>query len=134
MLHPDPRAYRVALVADAIVNDGAGGYDVVAALDAEQFGVIVLPPSDFEIATIGSIVEYVVDDLVDYRSKGYAVVVIGSSDLPQLGVWSDHVDHEVARRGIARFDAFDVSALDATAFEAFLAAVQPPALAATDPA
>lgn len=125
MLHPDPRAYRVALVADAIVNDGAVPYDLVALLDAADFGVIVLPPSDFEISTIGSIVEYVVDDLVDYRAKGYAVVVIGDSALPQFGVWSNHIDHEVARRNIDRFDAFDVRALDEPAFAAFLAAAVP---------
>ena len=82
MLHPDPRAYRVALLADAVANEGAAPFDALAMLDAADFGVIVLPPSDFEIATIAGIVEYVVDDLVDYRNNGYRVVVIGSSDIP----------------------------------------------------
>ena len=124
MLHPDPRAYRVALVADAIVNEGAAAYDVVAALDDADFGVIVLPPSDFTVATIASIVEYVVDDMVDYRSKGYAVLVIGSTNLAQFGVWIDHVDREVGRRGIAPFDRFDVAGtIVAELIECLVAAV-----------
>jgi hypothetical protein len=38
-------------------------------LYAADFGVVVLPPSDFVIDTISSIVEYVVDDLVDIEGN-----------------------------------------------------------------
>ncbi|MEO6126589.1 MAG: hypothetical protein ABIR32_23045 [Ilumatobacteraceae bacterium] len=128
MLHPDPRAYRVALVADAIVNEGAAGYDAVALLDDAAFGVVVLPPSDFTVSTIGSIVEYVIDDLVDYRNKGYAIVVVGSTRLPQFGVWSDHVDAETTHRGIDPFDRFDVDGTTEADLVAFLSAAVPSAV------
>lgn len=129
VLHPDPRAYRVALLADAIANDGAaGGFDALAMLEAAEFGVVVLPPADFSIGTIESIVEYATDDLVDYRNTGYRVVVVGSSRLPQCGVWADLVASELHRRQLAPFEAFDVDDSSAESFAAFLAASTPPAL------
>lgn len=128
MLHPDPRAYRVAFVADAIVNEDAADFDVLAALDFADFGVVVPPPNDFVISTIAGIVEYIVDDLVDYRSSGYRVVVIGSSELANFGVWDDLVSAEVSRRAIEPFERFDVSGATREAFEAFLCASLPPAL------
>lgn len=129
MLHPDPRAYRVALLADAIANEGAAAFDVLAMLADAQFGVVVLPPADFTVSTIAGIVEYAIDDLADYRSSGYRVVVVGSAQLPQFGVWSDVVDAEITRRGIEPFEQFDVAGATADAFSAFLAASTPPALA-----
>ena len=130
MLHPDPRAYRVALLADAVANEGAAGFDVLAMLDEAQFGVVILPPADFTVRTIEGIVEYTIDDLVDYRNSGYRVVIVGSSDITQFGVWSVLVDAEVARRRVDPFERFDVVGASAESFCAFLAASTPPALAA----
>ena len=129
MLFPDPRGYRVALVADAIVNEGAAAYDVVSALEAATFGMVVPPPSEFALRTIASTMEYIVDDLADYARQGYRVVVIGASSLPQSGYWSELLDTELARRGLPPFDSFDVDAHDATALVTFLDSVPPAALA-----
>lgn len=128
MLHPDPRAYRVALLADAVANEGIAGFDALGMLDAADFGVVVLPPADFVIGTIAGIVEYAVDDLADYRRSGYRVVVVGSSAVVQFGVWSGLVDAEMLRRGLAEFERFDVSGASRDDFAAFLGATTPPAL------
>jgi hypothetical protein len=127
MLFPDPRGYRVALVADAIVNDGMARYDVVAALDAATFGMVVPPPSDFALRTIASTMEYVVDDLADYARQGYRVVVIGASSLPQFGIWSDLVDAELHRRGLPPYESFDVDLRDEHDLVDFLSSVVPAA-------
>lgn len=129
MLHPDPRAYRVALVADAVINDGAAAFDAMAALEAHQFGIIVLPPSDFTVNSIGSIVEYVVDDLTDYERNGYRVVEIGSSEVAGFGTWHAVVAADLQRRSHAGFEQFDVVGASLADFEAFLGASLPPALA-----
>jgi len=131
VLHPDPRAYRVALVADSIVNEGGAGYDAVALLDDAEFGIIVLPPSDFAVPTIASIVEYVVDDLADYRAKGYVVLIVGHSGLPDFGVWLSHVDGEVARRGIPPFTSFDTAGTHPADLVAVLADLHPSPSAST---
>ncbi len=128
VLHPDPRAYRVALVADAIVNEQHGTFDALFMLDAADFGVVVLPPSDFSISTIAGIVEYVVDDLVDYRSNGYRVVVIGSSAITQHGVWLDVVNEQMTRRALDPFEGFDIVGATSEGFQAFLDASVPSAL------
>ena len=128
MLHPDPRAYRVALVADGVVNESVATFDALAALEAHQFGIIVLPPSDFTLPSIDSIVEYVIDDLADYERNGYRVVEIGSSALDGFGTWHDVVAADLERRGRAGFERFDVVGATLTEFEAFLAASPPPAI------
>lgn len=127
MLHPDPRGYRVALVADAIVNEGAASFDVLAALESHRFGVIVLPPSDFSLSSIGGIVEYVIDDLTDYVRNGYRVVEVGSSELVGFGTWHDIVALDLARRGQEGFEQFDVAGMSPADFDSFLAASIPAA-------
>jgi len=129
MLLPDPRGYRVAVVADAIVNEDAAGYDVAALLDAAAFGMIVPPPANFALPRIASTIEYLVDDLEDYRRQVYRVVVIGSSSLPQFGTWLSLVDAELVRRGAPAYERFDVRGTCAADLEVFLAASQPAALA-----
>ena len=130
MLHPDPRAYRVALLADAVANEGIAAFDAFGMLNAADFGVVVLPPSDFAIGTIAGIVEYAIDDLADYRRSGYRVVVVGSSAVAQFGVWSGLVAAEITRRELAEFERFDVDGASAEDFAAFLDATTPPALIA----
>ncbi len=129
MLNPDPRAYRVALVADAVVNEGSAPFDALALLDAAEFGIVVLPPADFVLERIARTVEYTVDDLVDYRDNGYRVVVIGSSAVAQFGVWDEYLQAELGRRGIEPFERFDVAGSTRADFRMFLGASVPKALA-----
>jgi hypothetical protein len=128
MLNPDPRAYRVALVADAVVNEGAATFDVLAMLEAAHWGVVVLPPSDFAIGTIASIIEYVVDDLCDYARQGYGVVIVGSSAIDGFGVWEPWLTREFDRRNHEGFARFDVAGGTARSFAEFLGATEPAAL------
>lgn len=123
MLHPDPRGYRVALIADAVVNGGAARFDAVAILQANHYGMIVLPPDDFDVPTIASIVEYVVDDLAEYAAQGYRVVIVESSDRPGRGVWRPVLDPELDRRAGLALERIDVVGLDAEAFLEFLVPV-----------
>lgn len=127
MLLPDPRGYRVALVADAIVNERAAPYDVVAALDGATFGMIVPPPWDFELRTIASTIEYIVDDLADYARQGYRVIVVGASSLPQLGLWFELVESELDRRGVPLFEIFDIDRCGEQELIEFLESVIPAA-------
>jgi hypothetical protein len=41
----DKRGFRVALVADELVNAPPGGFDVLEVLTQEEWGVIQLPPA-----------------------------------------------------------------------------------------
>jgi hypothetical protein len=97
-------------------------------LDAAQWGVIALSPSDFTIATIASIVEYVVDDLCDYDRQGYRVVIVGSSAFDGFGLWDPLLTREFTRRSHAGFDRFDVVGASARSFGEFLGAAEPAAL------
>lgn len=128
MLVPDPRAYRVALVADAVVNDDAAGFDALAMLDAANWGIVVLPPVDFPSSTLPGIVEYVVDDLCDYAREGYRVAIIGSSAIDGFGVWDRLLVAEFDRRGHDGFERFDVVGATAGSFADFLDASEPAAL------
>ena len=121
MLHADPRAYRVALVADAIANEAVAPFDAWSMLLAAQYGVVVLPPSDFELATIESTVEYAVDDLADYRRNGYRVIVVGDSSLADDGVWASLIAAEVTRRSIESFEQIDLAGCTEAEFASFLA-------------
>ena len=121
MLRPDPRGSRVALLADAVANEGAGGFDALGALESAEFGVIILPPSDFVVSTIDRIVEYVVDDLADYPRNGYRIVAVGSSEVVQFGLWAEVLEAELERRGLTPFERFDVATQGEAAFDEFLA-------------
>ncbi|CAB4723822.1 unannotated protein [freshwater metagenome] len=128
MLNPDPRGYRVALLADGIANEDAAKFNAVESLEKCDFGFIVLPPSDFHLSSIGKTIEYVVDDLLDYRNSGYSVVVIGSSQLPEFGVWMNHVNAELRRRDVDDFAVFDVVNSMQSELEKFLVSQKPTAL------
>ena len=118
----------MALVADVIVNEPPGSFDVLGLLEAAGFGLVVLPPADFVLRTIARIVEYTVDDLEDYRANGYRVVIVGSSRANQFGVWLEHVGHEVAKRAIEPFELFDIVGATQESFQRFLGASVPAAL------
>ncbi len=130
MLRGDCRGWRVALVADAVANpEHEGALDVMGALVAADAGAVIPPPHDFDLPHIARRMEYVVDDLVEYAANGYRVVAIGSSRLPGHGYWGDLVDAELARRGVAPLETFDVGGdgADAASLQAFLAPVPHPA-------
>jgi hypothetical protein len=103
----DARSYRMAIVAEYLVNPDApenerlGGAPPAACALLEElgYGLVVLPPYDFPDAGIAERVEYLVDDALEYRSSGYDVVVVGVDGLTGKGVWLEWIEREVSRRG-----------------------------------
>ena len=113
MRHPDVRARRVALIADAIVNRLIPDADAaVAALVDAGFGFLMLPPHDFQLPSTQASIEYIIDDAVDYRRHEYEVIVVSVSALPQRGVWADTIAAELERRGEPPFRELDLAAVD----------------------
>jgi hypothetical protein len=110
MRNADVRASRVAVIADAIVNrevDGAS--DAVDALVAGGFGFLMMPTHEFIVDSTPIVVEYLIDDAVDYRKHGYEVIIVSAADLPQRGVWCDLLDADLERRGELPFAEFDIT-------------------------
>ena len=66
----DARAYRVAVVADALL----GG--LVDVLEAEAWGVIQLPPAGLDAATASAWLEHVAEHVAEFRRNGYDVVLL----------------------------------------------------------
>lgn len=79
----DVRSFCVALVADELVNDGAAGFDVLAALDAAGWGVIALPPAWYPPSVAAPLLEQVAEHVQEFTRHGYAVALIGGR--PGLG-------------------------------------------------
>ncbi len=73
----DLRGFRVALVADELINDGGAGFDVLAALDEAGWGVVLLPPAWYPDAAAGPLLEAIADQLHEYSRHGYAIALVG---------------------------------------------------------
>jgi hypothetical protein len=72
----DLRGWRIALIADALLNPGprASLPDVIAILEASGYGVLQLPPSG---SAHGLLLAVTADQVAEYAHHGYAVVAIG---------------------------------------------------------
>jgi hypothetical protein len=77
MTDVDLRGFRVALVADELINEDGAGFDVLGTLDAAGWGVVMLPPVWYPDATAVPLLDAVADQLHEYHRHGYAVVLIG---------------------------------------------------------
>jgi hypothetical protein len=76
----DARSFRVALVADALVNPPPGGVDALPVLDAEGFGVIQLPSDDYPEAVAAPLLEQVAEQAEEFARHGYVLVLVGARD------------------------------------------------------
>ena len=63
----DERGFRVALVADELVNPAADGIDVLEVLREEDWGVIQLPPGWYPADVAAPLLEQIVGFLDKYR-------------------------------------------------------------------
>jgi hypothetical protein len=73
----DLRGFRVALVADELINGDGAGFDVLKALDEAGWGVMLLPPAWYPDAAAGPLLDAVADQVHEYHRHGYAVALIG---------------------------------------------------------
>jgi hypothetical protein len=125
----DLRGWRIALIADALLNAGPGAPlpDVIAVLEASSYGVLQLPPAG---GAHGLLLAVTADQVAEYAHHGYAVVAIGlkgqaesglhwrrltsllrqrNSALPPRHVIAPKMDAgEEARRLAAFLDSYDI--------------------------
>ena len=73
----DLRGFRVALVADELINADAAGFDVLGALDEAGWGVVLLPPAWYPATAAGPLLDAIADQVHEYGRHGYAVALIG---------------------------------------------------------
>jgi hypothetical protein len=73
----DQRGFRVALVADELVNPPSGGFDALEVLTQEGWGAIQLPPAWYPPEVAGQLLEQVGEHAEEFARHGYDVVVLG---------------------------------------------------------
>lgn len=73
----DKRGYRVALIAEEMVNPAGRGIDGLAALESAGWGVIQLPSRDYPDEVAGPLLELVAEQTEEFTRHGYTVAVIG---------------------------------------------------------
>jgi hypothetical protein len=77
MTDVDLRGFRVALVADELINEDAAGFDLLAALQDAGWGVMLLPPNWYPDGAARPQLDAIADQVHEYRRHGYAVALIG---------------------------------------------------------
>jgi hypothetical protein len=81
----DLRGWRIALVADALLNPGTSASlpDVIAILEASSYGVLQLPPTGGAHRLLLAVTA---DQVAEYAHHGYAVVAIGLKGNTEAGL------------------------------------------------
>src|SRR5262249_10634148 len=81
----DLRGWRIALMADALVNPAprASLPDALAVFEASGYGVLHLPPPGDKH---GLLLAVTADQVAEYAHHGYAVVAIGLKGKPESGL------------------------------------------------
>jgi hypothetical protein len=81
----DRRGWRIALMADVLVNPEAGtsAPDVIAILEAAGYGVLHLPPTG---RAHGLLLAVTADQVAEYAHHGYAIVAIGLKGQAESGL------------------------------------------------
>ncbi len=78
----DERGFRVALVADDLVNPAEDGFDAIEVLRQEDWGAIQLPPAWYPAHVAGPLLEQVAEHVEEFARHGYQLVLLG--DRPGL--------------------------------------------------
>ena len=73
----DERGYRVALIAEELVNPGGRGIDGLAALEAAGWGAIQLPSRDYPDDVAAPLLELVAEQTEEFTRHGYTVAIVG---------------------------------------------------------
>jgi hypothetical protein len=76
----DERGFRVAVVADELVNPGPDTFDALAVLEPLGWGVIQLPPPWYPHDVAVPLLEQVAEHVEEFARHGYDVVLVGARD------------------------------------------------------
>ena len=76
----DERGYRVALIAEELVNPGDGGLDGLAALLKAGWGAIQLPSDSYPAEVAGPLLEQAAEQAEEFARHGYVLAVVGRRD------------------------------------------------------
>ena len=74
----DARSFRIALVADDLVNPEADGFDALEVLRQEDWGVIQLPPAWYTQDVAAPMLEQVAEHVEEFARHGYRIVLVGN--------------------------------------------------------
>jgi len=75
----DERGFRVALIADELVN-ADGPVDGLAALEAAGWGAIQLPAATYPADVSGPMLEQAAEQAEEFARHGYVLAVVGRRD------------------------------------------------------
>ena len=96
----DVRGWRMALLADALINPSAAARaalpDVLAVLEATGYGLLQLPPAGEHSLLLAVIA----DQVAEYAHHGYAVVAVGLRGLPGDGLQWRRLAPLLRHRGV----------------------------------
>jgi hypothetical protein len=96
----DVRGWRMALLADALINPSAAARaalpDVLAMLEAAGYGLLQLPPAGEHSLLLAVIA----DQVAEYAHHGYAVVAVGLRGLPGDGLQWRRLAPLLRHRGV----------------------------------
>ena len=73
----DARGYRVALIADELVNPAEGGIDGLAELERAGWGAVQLPAAAYPDAVARPLLEQAAEQAEEFARHGYAIAVVG---------------------------------------------------------
>jgi hypothetical protein len=96
----DARAWRIALLPDALVNATDAGRpfpDVLALLEAHGYGLLQLPPAGNHALLLAVIA----DQVAEYAHHGYVVVAIGLQGEPGEGLHWRRLSPLLRHRGVS---------------------------------
>jgi hypothetical protein len=74
----DDRGFRIALVADELVNPAADGVDALEVLREEDWGVIALPPAWYPEDVAAPLLEQIAEHVEEFARHGYQLVLVGA--------------------------------------------------------
>ena len=96
----DVRGWRMALLADALINPSAAARaalpDVLAVLEAAGYGALQLPPAGGHSLLLAVIA----DQVAEYTHHGYAVVAVGLKGLAGDGLQWRRLAPLLRHRGV----------------------------------
>ena len=96
----DVRGWRMALLADALINPSAATRaalpDVLAVLEAARYGVLQLPPAGEHSLLLAVIA----DQVAEYAHHGYALVAVGLRGMPGDGLHWRRLAPLLRHRGV----------------------------------
>ena len=80
MIELDERGFRVAVVADELINGRSAGFDALAVLERGGWGVIALPPAWYAPVLAANLLEQIAEHVQEFHRYGYGIVQIGERD------------------------------------------------------